>query len=142
MKFKTNRLSFVKVLHIFLSVFIVSFIFAEAKATNFDVETNVTKWMDSNEYQNYFDEALKRGFYPVVVEGKLVDGYKVIYRANFIPFPKDKSFHFDSRHGNSSEDFSKRHIKCIKSGFSLIHHQYVVDDGGRIYHQATWVKIQ
>ncbi|HAV13346.1 MAG TPA: hypothetical protein DCX06_07655 [Opitutae bacterium] len=100
-------------------------------------ESGFTSWMNGREYQDAFDERA-RDLYPIVVEAKVSDQNKVLFRAYYTEIP-DGPFWFWSNHGISTETFEEIRRKRKEEGYVLIHHQ-PLHVGNRTIHQATWAK--
>jgi serine/threonine protein kinase len=93
-------------------------------------------WFSSFEYQSEFDRQLKRGYYPVKVEGTEQSG-KIKFRAIFVPFPQG-DFYFVSHHGLESRIYNKKNKEYLSKGLIQITHQSFQTSDGRFLHQATW----
>lgn len=101
---------------------------------------NLTEWMTASEFQTWFDTNMgqENGYYPIFVEGRLING-EDRFRA-IIALKPQVDFSFWTHHGISDSYYKQRLEDRSRNGYVLISHQTFVDIKGNTRHQATWAR--
>lgn len=111
-----------------------------------DCETNFTKWMSNDAFQEYFNQKFESGFFPVILEGKLVSESEKNhvkgdweYRGIFVKKPSS-SFFFYAYWGTQDERFQQLDQKLSKGGYEKLISQNFQDVIDQKIYQTVWFR--
>lgn len=122
--------------HLFATI-LATLCLATVSAQPASAQQTSTGWMNSVDYQYFFDEGYQYPYVPVYVEAGLVYGH-LHFNAQFAPAPpgvRDWATH----HGLSDAQFAQMNQNYLSQGFRLHQHQRLATEG-YLANQGIWYR--
>lgn len=120
-----------------LTSLLTALCFLSVAAPAAQAQQTSTGWLDSSQYQAYFDARGYGGLAPVHVEAGLYHGH-VRYHAVFAPLPAGRT-NWATHHGMSDAHFAQTNQNYLNQGYQLVHHQRFNTEG-HLANQGIWYR--
>lgn len=95
-------------------------------------------WVPGAQYQQYFNDQLKQGLYPIRVEGRVRNGVEE-FRAEWRPAPTAA---WESRHLLTRQEYEQKNRDLTEEGYITESTTTSRDSSGVARYPATWRRTQ